>query len=494
MFKNKIRLMVFCFATVFCIYNANAENLIKNAAFNNKTENWFYFTQDSAKAAIDNVDNQLQATIERAGKHPWSVGIAQAGINIEAHYVYKVSFASRSDSIKKIRVVVQMNKKPWSMYSGEHFFKLSPGLKRYEFTFTMRFPSDNDASLQFHVGGTETGELFFDDISIKKLGVEKLKIPTKFPAPLKNKISRGIAFGSTLEAPAEGAWGQVLKEEYFDMIRRKGFDHIRFPIRWETHIGNKSPYTIDPFFLKRVDWAVSHTIALGLYAVINMHHHRLFEKSPGGENKKKFLAMWRQIAEYFKDYPDNLYFEVYNEPTDKMTSVWNQDYTEVYDIIRKTNPHRTIIITLPEWGKIDALRKLKLPEKIKNDKNVYISFHFYEPADFCFQGTPNIPGIDKMHGIRWKGTQREQDKIIRKLDKIAQWASENNVKLWNGEFTAHSAASVREDVLKWIRFIARECEKRNIAWAYWDFCGDTSRIYNPDNGKFDDGIINALMR
>jgi endoglucanase len=72
---------------------------------------------------------------------------------------------------------------------------------------------------------------------------------------------------------------------------------------------------------------------------------------------------------------------------------------------------------------------MKLPEKIKNDKNILISFHFYEPADFCFHGTPNIPGIDKMSGIRWRGTKTEKEKITRQLDKIAQWAEENNVRL-----------------------------------------------------------------
>jgi len=485
--------IIFLTLTIF-IYTANAENLIKNSAFNHNTENWFHFNQDSGKGTIDAINNQLHVTVENAGEHPWSVGVVQVNINIEQHYVYKVSFDAMSDDIKNIRVLIQRNKSPWDIYSGEHYVELLHKLKSYEFTFTMRYPTDNDSSLQFHVGGSGKGEIFFDNIKIEKLGVEKLIIPKNFPPPLKHNISSGIAFGSTLEAPAEGAWGQVLKEEYFDMIKSKGFDHIRFPIRWETHIQNNTPYSIDSFFMKRIDWAVSHTLARGLYAVINMHHHREFEKNPGGGNKKKFLAMWSQIAKYFKDYPDNLYFEIYNEPTDKMTSVWNRYYEEVYDIIRKTNPRRKIIITLPEWGKISALNKMKLPEKIKNDENIYISFHFYEPADFCFQGMPNVPGIDKMHGIRWRGTPSEKKKIITQLDKIAQWASQNHVKLWNGEFTAHSATSIREDVLQWIRFIAQECEKRNIAWAYWDFCGDTSRIYNPSTGKFDDGIIDALMR
>jgi endoglucanase len=70
------------------------------------------------------------------------------------------------------------------------------------------------------------------------------------------RLGRGINLGNALEAPAEGVWGVTLEEEYFQTIKDAGFDAVRIPIRWSGYADDTPPYTIDPAFFERVDWAV----------------------------------------------------------------------------------------------------------------------------------------------------------------------------------------------------------------------------------------------
>src|ERR1700677_2875129 len=71
------------------------------------------------------------------------------------------------------------------------------------------------------------------------------------------RMGNGINLGNALEAPTEGEWGVVLKEEYFIAIRDAGFTNVRLPVKWSAHALETAPYTIDPLFMDRVEWAIS---------------------------------------------------------------------------------------------------------------------------------------------------------------------------------------------------------------------------------------------
>ena len=47
------------------------------------------------------------------------------------------------------------------------------------------------------------------------------------------------------------------RRKYFQAAKDAGFNSVRIPVRWSAHALAEPPYTIDPNFLKRVDWAVN---------------------------------------------------------------------------------------------------------------------------------------------------------------------------------------------------------------------------------------------
>src|SRR5258708_11107236 len=86
-------------------------------------------------------------------------------------------------------------------------------------------------------------------------------------------LGRGMNFGNILEAPSEGAWGLSLSDDLFDAARASGATTIRLPVRWSNHALATRPYTVDPSFFARVDYAVDAALSRGRRIVIDMHHY-----------------------------------------------------------------------------------------------------------------------------------------------------------------------------------------------------------------------------
>jgi endoglucanase len=142
-------------------------------------------------------------------------------------------------------------------------------------------------------------------------------------------LGRGVNFGNALEAPTEGAWGVVVKEEYFDILKQAGFNSVRLPVNWSGHALKEKPYTINPDFFKRVDTIVGWAISRNMPIIVNIHQYNETYDAPL-EQKERFVGLWKQIAEHYKDYPDILLFEAMNEPKRKLTAaIWN-DYIKAF--------------------------------------------------------------------------------------------------------------------------------------------------------------------
>ncbi|MEM2151239.1 MAG: glycoside hydrolase family 5 protein [Candidatus Bathyarchaeia archaeon] len=292
---------------------------------------------------------------------------------------------------------------------------------------------------------------------------------------------------NALEAPREGEWGVYIRDEYFSIIRETGFDTVRIPVRWSAHAGKRPPYKIDDEFFMRVDHVVDKALEQNLTVIVNVHHCEEIMRDPLG-HWMRFLAIWRQISERYKNYPENLYFELLNEPHDALTSdLWNALLLESVKTIRETNPTRKIVIGSADWNSVHSLKKLTLPD----DENIIVTFHLYTPFEFTHQGaewvTPSPPV-----GKKWLGTEDERRQITSELDIAVQWAREHgNIPLLLGEFGAYGKADMNSRV-KWTYFVAREAEKRGIAWCYWEFCAGFG-VYDPVENRWREELLNALI-
>ena len=303
-----------------------------------------------------------------------------------------------------------------------------------------------------------------------------------------HKMYRGINLGNALEAPKEGQWGVIIKDEYFRIIGESGFDTVRIPIRWSAHAEDDPPYKIDDEFFRRVDWVVNKSLEQGLITIINIHHYEEIMQDPAG-HKMRFLALWSQISEHYRDYPENLYFELLNEPHGRLTGkVWNEILAEAIRIIRAANPSRKIIVGPANWNGINGLDSLIIPE---NDKNIIVTFHFYAPFEFTHQGAEWVHPPPPV-GKEWLGTETERRQITSLLDTAVKWSKEHgNIPLFLGEFGAYWKADMNSRV-RWTYFVAREAERRGIPWCYWEFCAGFG-AYDPKERKWREPLLYALI-
>lgn len=302
-------------------------------------------------------------------------------------------------------------------------------------------------------------------------------------------IGRGVNLGNALEAPKEGQWGVTLREEYFGLIREAGFDSVRIPVRWSAHAKREPPYTIDSDFMKRVEWAVEQALDRQLVAILDMHHYKEMESRPRAE-KERFLALWKQISEHYRESPATLYFELMNEPCREMTSkLWNDYAVEAIGAIRKTNPRRAIVVGPVQWNNATRLKGLKLPE---DDRNLIVTFHNYRPFKFTHQGAGWVGDQSKKWlGTKWAGTDSQKKEVREYLDIAADWGESRNRPLFMGEFGAYSKADMALRA-RWTEFVRREAEKRGFSWAYWEFCAGFG-VYDPDTNRWKHPLRKALL-
>ena len=306
--------------------------------------------------------------------------------------------------------------------------------------------------------------------------------------PPSSPIQRCINLGNGLDAPREGVWGYDIEDDHLREIGRAGFDTLRLPIRWDTRTMKDPPYTIDPVFFERVDHLVSVAQESGLAVILDMHHFSPMMDTPE-EQTPRFLAMWKQIAEHYQDYPESIYFEVLNEPVRKLTNAKLKTiYPKVMDIIRQTNPDRWVILSGDGWGSLDGLLGVELPD---DDRTIW-SYHSYVPFSFTYQGAPfedDPPPIGK----RW-GTEEDYMHILERTRRAAAHGATNERPIFLGEFGAYDAdgRAPYADRIAWLTHMRRTNESHNIGWCAWDF-GAEFAFYDVESKAWDQTMLNALM-
>ncbi len=192
-----------------------------------------------------------------------------------------------------------------------------------------------------------------------------------------------INLGNYLEAPVGQNWGQTYGAADFIRIKQEGFDHVRLPARWNDFAGAGPIFEIDEAFAAKVDDLVTNALNNGLSAIVNIHHFDEFTTDPAAESDK-FYKLWEQIAARYANKPNEVVFELLNEPKDAATTdVLNPIYAEAIRRIRLTNPDRTILVGPGQFNSIDQLSALRLPD---NDTNLIVTVHSYAPFYFTHQG------------------------------------------------------------------------------------------------------------
>lgn len=308
------------------------------------------------------------------------------------------------------------------------------------------------------------------------------------PFEQNRRLGRGINLGNALEAPNEGDWGVVLQEVYFDLIKQAGFQSVRIPVRWSAHVGRTAPFRLEASLLRRVDWAIEQALSRDLAVIVNIHHYDEIMQD-AASYRAQFLAIWKQLADHYKDYSYDLCFEILNEPHGSLTpTLWNIYQQEAVALIRESNPHRTLLVTPANWGGTGAVSTLELPAE---DDNLIVTVHYYSPFQFTHQGAEWVPGSDAWLGTTWNGSAAERQAVTADCQAVHDWALVHNRPVNLGEFGAYSKADM-ESRVRWTSFVARTAEAFDMSWHYWEFISGFG-VYDGETNSWHEALLRALI-
>lgn len=277
-----------------------------------------------------------------------------------------------------------------------------------------------------------------------------------------------------------------MKAKHFRLIKEAGFNNVRIVISPFKFSLKDDAHTINPAFFTTLDWAIKQSLSNGLMVIVDFHEHNAMGKDPLG-TKPMFLDMWRQIATHCKGYPNEVLFEIANEPNMK-PEIWNAMHKEAYVILRESNPGRTLIIGSVYGNQIKFLKDLTLPAE---DRNIIVAIHYYSPIKFTHQGAPWSVKNKDLSGIEWKESKLDQDSVMMDFDLAQKWAKDNHRPLTLGEFGAYEKADMASRI-RWTNYVARQAEKRKWSWSYWQFDSDFI-VYDMEKDDWYKPILGALI-
>jgi endoglucanase len=275
---------------------------------------------------------------------------------------------------------------------------------------------------------------------------------------------------------------------HFREIRKAGFDFVRVNLQAFRHMDAQN--RLEPQWLAKLDDVVRQAQRARLGVILDEHDFNAC--SADIETcRVKLVAFWEQVAPRYSRAPRNVAFELLNEPHDKLNGdAWNALLADTLAAVRKTNPTRIVIVGPTHWNSLADLPLLKLPA----DRNLLVTFHYYEPFHFTHQGAGWAGDeVKQLHGVTW-GTSEDRAAIRRDFDKVAAWSAANRRPILLGEFGAYDKSGTPLDLrVAYIRAVRREAERHGFGWAYWQFEGDFV-AWDMPNQRWVEPIVKALTR
>ncbi|MFQ5490712.1 MAG: glycoside hydrolase family 5 protein [Phycisphaerae bacterium] len=186
-------------------------------------------------------------------------------------------------------------------------------------------------------------------------------------------------------------------------IASLGMNVIRNGINFRQFEDNADPYVYKPEGWALLDRQIALAKQAGLYTIIDLHvppgglqgfigpTARLWE-DPQLQDRTK--ALWRAIAQRYRDEPWVAAYDLINEPTPTQNpGQWATLAQELVETIRQVDTNHLIIIE-SITAVVDAQGNYPpidpddpwIPKL--DDDNLMYDFHFYEPIDFVGQGRP----------------------------------------------------------------------------------------------------------
>ena len=374
-----------------------------------------------------------------------------------------------------------------------------------------------------------------------------------------NLMGRGINMGNVLSAPTEGNWAYAVYEDYFVQLSEAGFTNVRIPVDFysggflnpdyslngfqrssiniddctnnscfssdpntaSNYNGSLEDYHVNQEYLDRVqqivDWAITHNIIV----ILDFHGNNLKQQfvytfqneqingvnyytNPTSAKRladiNRFKALWRDIADRFKDYSTtNLIFDLINEPyfsisADEMNDL-NLNLIELVRASGSNNLTRGIIINgggATSWQVPFEISS----DVLSSDDYLIATFHYYQPFNFTASSREQYNNF--------VFSEAQKDLITDRFSQLKTWSENNDIPMYLGEFGADNengvnyfegsvgefGGPINADRVEYHRFIAEEAIANNFAFSAWCAGNKSTKTISLRNDNPNNSSIN----
>lgn len=310
----------------------------------------------------------------------------------------------------------------------------------------------------------------------------------RFPPIRRASATRGLSLpiGRCMNVEYDDKWRRPVADADYGWFRRSGFDTIRLPVRFAKVTGTAAPYAIDPAYLAEIRRVADVAVRADLNIIIDLHNYaKDFAADPEGQ-RPRFIAMWRQIADAFKDADPRIWFELLNEPQPPMTNAYlTALYNEVIPIIRRTNSTRPIIVNSQDGSTSYGLASFELPD----DPHIVPTVHTYEPNSFTFQYDPYYSKGPVPTGVSF-GSDADWRVLERQRDRIAAFMARTGTVPFVGEYGAYQDIALAERI-NYLDAASNSFASLGIGTCVWAY--SSGFALRDDNGWLP-GIIDAIAK
>ena len=297
-----------------------------------------------------------------------------------------------------------------------------------------------------------------------------------------------------------------IQEDDFERLEKLGFDFVRIPIDeqqfWDEE-GNKLTEAWD-LLTNALDLARKHNLrAIVDLHIIRSHYFNAVNEGDDSGNtlfksekaQQDLINLWYQLSEALKGYSNDwVAYEFMNEPVADEHEQWNQLVAKVHKALREIEPQRTLVIGSNRWQGYETMKYLRVPE---GDKNIILSFHYYNPMLLThygawwtpigqYKGKVNYPGI-LVSKEDYEAQTPEVKKLLEQDGYLTQvWdinkiredfkdaiavAKKYDLQLFCGEWGVYEPVD-RELAYRWTRDMLTIFDEFNIAWTTWCYDAD----------------------
>jgi len=379
--------------------------------------------------------------------------------------------------------------------------------------------SQNGPSLSIPVN--QTG-IIFPSYNTNPLPPDITGMP-KTAMQLASQMYAGWNLGNSLEVPTdETAWGnEKASQRLIDSIYAAGFNTVRLPCAWNSHMIDAKTAKLNPAWLARVKEVVDYCYAHGMYVILNIHwdggwlENRPFYWAQEEVNAKQ-KAFWEQIATYFRDYDEHLLFAGTNEvhadygtPTTEHNEVFFSYLRTFIDAVRSTggrNSYRNLVIQTYNTNIDHGVNYLRIPtDQAKN--RLFVEVHYYDPWDFCGDETASAKTLWGQPFAQYGDVSSwgQESHVLNQFNKVKLTYVNKGYPVILGEYAPTRRSALTGDALtrhlaSCVYYLSDATEKAKacgLVPCYWDNGGRgnlaSGIFYRGTGATFDHQALKALQ-